>query len=640
MATGQSLVERAKQGEAIAIASLMNQSLKSKGTRIQVKNQGSEYKMLVESAQVPNKAATVKWIVSGLRKLSVQTIETLTIYGKAKGSDKPSWTHQIWLNQPTKQQTDPFAEPDPQSSAEPALDLTGYCFTRNKSLLTGKLTLPSEAVRESVVQFDALPNEQKLVILPHVDKLLRKPTKIEDEAISELGKQWIAKIIGLESNDLRKLSIWLSRYCVAQSETVEQLTPQPKPEAAPPAEPAPIEAESSGSVAQAATVQPSTRQTYSSAARPPIAASGLTSSSSSRKVMFAKGSNTPAWVFPAAWGLFLVIAIALGISSVDEMAYAYPICNDSDDLESCVLSVQLAGGEQELETAFLYAYSHPVIAPAMQETAESDCNEAVSFYYGHTGRLDVSPEDVVTLVQTKSEASELQLASVHYQFRNGLEVSTQELVNSDYTQSLVSSQSKSPLPGILLTDVVHRAKNSDETIRAACLSYAHSYSASEVAEYGVSPTQMNGLGISEIPKNWPEEPFMELEENELTAAKSLGIYDVFISLGANTLFTAVGIFIAVLFCSCYRCYTFSGVYKMASVLGIVETIAYSLPGAGFFASIASDVVVMGIASRFVKDFHIDWTGGYKPLATGVLVISLVRLLLCLMMYGAIAQIVS
>ena len=606
MGPGQSLVERAKQGEAIAIASLMNQSLKSKGTRIQVKNQGSEYKMLVESAQVPNKAATVKWIVSGLRKLSVQTIETLTIYGKAKGNDKPSWTHQIQLNQPTKQQTDPFAEPDPQPSAEPALDLTEYCFTRNKSLLTGKLTLPSEAVRESVIQFGALPNEQKLVILSHMDKLLRKPTKIEDEAISELGKQWIAKVIELESNDLRKLSIWLSRYCVAQSETVEQLTPQPKPEAAPPAEPAPIEAESSGSVAQAATVQPSTRQTYSSAARPPIAASGLTSSSSSRKVMFAKGSNTPAWVFPAAWGLFLVIAIALGINSVEETAYLYPMCSESlATSESCVLAVQLTGGEEYMAETMMY--EQPTVTESMKMEAANNCSQYGYELIAFSDEFNERPyerDDSVTLKST----------------------STQEI-----------------FPGVLLTDVLLTDnKAADAPLRTACVDTAYRYTEAEAFEFGVTAGDVGvmNLDFDEIPLDWPNEPYATIDEDKMAIAQSLGIYDVFISLGANTLFTAVGIFIAVLFGSCYRCYTFAGVYKMASVLGFVETITYSLPGAGFFASVASDVVVMGIASRFVKDFHIDWTGGYRPLATGVLIISVVRLFLSLMMYGAIAQIVA
>ena len=88
---------------------------------------------------------------------------------------------------------------------DPALDLSEYCFTRYKALLSGKLTAPSKKVCHLILTFTAFPNEQKLAILPHLTKLLRKPAPIEDYALSADSKAWIEDISQLEGDNLRKL---------------------------------------------------------------------------------------------------------------------------------------------------------------------------------------------------------------------------------------------------------------------------------------------------------------------------------------------------------------------------------------------------------------------------------------------------
>ena len=79
---------------------------------------------------------------------------------------------------------------------------------------------------------------------------------------------------------------------------------------------------------------------------------------------------------------------------------------------------------------------------------------------------------------------------------------------------------------------------------------------------------------------------------------------------------------------------------MAMVLGVVETIMSVLPVFGIYGSITMNVICMGLASMFVKDFHIDWSGGYRTLALGVGVINGIRMILSLLLYIAIAAILS
>ena len=628
MAAVQSVLERAKQGEPQAIATLMNQTLNAQGTHIQIKRRGCDYKLLVESAQVPNKASTVKWIASGLKKLSVRDMDTVMIYGKAQASDRPDWTYRLRFKDLKEKSTDPFAEdvsqvqqlsstqssstqPSPtQSSSEPPLDLTEYCFTRNKSLLSGNLTLPSKAVIAAVLLFASLSNHQKLALIPHIDKLLRKPESLSDEALDDKSESWIAAVVGLEGNDLRKLSIWLSRYCINPVETVEQLTP--KSVAVESAAPSDLAVEAVRSEEPSVSASASVSVSASASARvaqPTMArssagvAANLTPSAASEKVMFAKGSRTPAWAFPAACSLFLVIAIALGISSVEETAYLYPICEGSAATsDSCVLAIQLAGEESFM--AETIGYERPAVTDSMKTEAATHCAQFGYELIAYNDASGVRP------------------------------------LERDESVTLKSSHTEEVFPGVLLTDVVLTdSKAADTPTRTACLDSTYQYSESEAFEWGVAVGDigLENLSFDEIPMNWPDEPYAEIDSEQLSVARSLGIYDVFISLGANTLFTAVGIFVAVIFSSCYRCYTYAGVYQMASVLGVVETLMYSIPGFGWFASLATDVVAMGLASRFVKDFHIDWTEGYKPLAQGVLIISAIRALLCFLLYGAIAQ---
>jgi len=613
MVTVRNVLERAKQGEPEAISALMNKTLNAKGMHVQVRQRGSEYQLLVEAKQAPAKQEMVPWVMQGLRRLAITRLETVTIYGKSQQSSKPNWQYRtrIVSQNPRPDSTNELSPQKLQvASAEPSLDLSEYCFTRNQSLLRGKLTLPSKPVCKAVIAFALLPNAQKLAVMPHCTKLLCKPEPVEEAALEKESQEWIEQVINLESNDLRKLSIWLSRYCVEPAETIEQLKhriePVPKP-----AEVAETDKAAAPTHVDSASVNAQTMYSSNAPVQGLVSSSRIRPEAISQKASFSQDSRIPAWLFPVVCTVGLVIAITLGIQSVDEMAYAFPMCEESTaSSESCILAVQMV--DSNLDFAIAKSESEPAVTPDIQAEAIENCREIAAD--------DYAPYDAAFY-----ESEAYQLGEVE---AGAIEVST--------------SKTQSIFPGMLLTEIVQKDSNLEGVInRVACLDYVKTYSNADAINDRVTAGDIGlaSLAADVIPMDWPAQEYADMSEFEVSTAKALGIYDVFISFGSNTLFTAVGIFIAVLFCSCYRCYTYQGVYQMASVLAIIETTLLMIPVFGFFARVAMNVLAVGLASRFVKDFHIDWTEGYNSLALGVGIITGVRSVLSLILYAVITYFV-
>lgn len=644
MTTQQAILARAKQGEPDAIASLMNSMLRSQGAQVQIKRRGDDYKVLISSAQVPNQDKQVRWIVQGLSKLAIPNIQTVTIYGKAQQSPQPNWQQQVGfpLDQPqvnaSPEQADANALKEAASSkseaaaapvkpVEPGVDLSEYCFTRNKSLVSVSLDPPVDKVCQIIFAFAALPDAQKLVLLPYCQKLFRRPESIEDEALSEQSQTVAAMMAAMEGNDLRKLSIWLSRYCAHPARTVEELTPkvfepQPEPEV------------SEGEASTEPEGISSQRSVGGSGApAQQFAASSSRSLPAEEPVMFAAG-RFPAWLVPTIWAVGLVIAIALGIRSVDATAYAFALCDASSASgEVCTLAVQLLDADEE-----------------MLEDAAS-----ISVF------LDVT-EDISA--QAVRECSYLgYLETVESERWN--EPSTREQFESI---TITDSQIHTLFTGVVLTDITQQnsAVPAASPLRVACVSQAYYESDPPMSadqydalygvgsEWDVPPTGLGLIALDNIPLDWPETIYKDLPDDVRVPAQALGIYDVFITFGAGTIFSAVGIFVAVLLCPCYRCRTISGVYQMAGVLGFVEALMRMIPGFGFFTSLPMDVIAIGLASRFVKDFHVDWQQGFygsmrlrgglailnTPVGRGAFLIIAIRQVLLWALYGVILHMLT
>ncbi len=91
----------AQQGDPKAIASAINHSLKPKGIVADVMRDNGCLHVMLEGEQVPlHQPALVKFVHNGMKKLDIQSIYTVKIYGRQFGDDLPAWEEEIVLQTP------------------------------------------------------------------------------------------------------------------------------------------------------------------------------------------------------------------------------------------------------------------------------------------------------------------------------------------------------------------------------------------------------------------------------------------------------------------------------------------------------------------------------------------------------------
>lgn len=93
----ENLLALAKQGDANAIAALINQTLQKQGVTARTKRQDSYLSVLLLSKQVPNQESCVRWIHDEMLKLETTAIQFIRIYGQKEGQNLPAWSQTIQL---------------------------------------------------------------------------------------------------------------------------------------------------------------------------------------------------------------------------------------------------------------------------------------------------------------------------------------------------------------------------------------------------------------------------------------------------------------------------------------------------------------------------------------------------------------
>lgn len=93
--TQPNLLELAKQGDAEAIASLMNRQLQPKGITAKVALKDACLQVMLESAQVPNQQALLAFVRKGITGLGAASIERVKVYGRKTGEEFPAWSEKI-----------------------------------------------------------------------------------------------------------------------------------------------------------------------------------------------------------------------------------------------------------------------------------------------------------------------------------------------------------------------------------------------------------------------------------------------------------------------------------------------------------------------------------------------------------------
>lgn len=106
--TQNPLVEKAKQGDVNAIASLMNRLLKSQAMLANVERDSDRLEILIESdlrslddeVRIPNRQVLVGMIKKWFITLEVQTVSSITVSWQQTGFEEPAWTEEIYLVEP------------------------------------------------------------------------------------------------------------------------------------------------------------------------------------------------------------------------------------------------------------------------------------------------------------------------------------------------------------------------------------------------------------------------------------------------------------------------------------------------------------------------------------------------------------
>ncbi|WGV24884.1 hypothetical protein [Halotia branconii] len=95
--TQANLLQLAKQGDAQAIAFLMNRQLQSKGITVKAILEDGCLQVMLESAQVPNQQALVAFVYRGITSLGTTSIEKVQVYWQQTGEDIPTWSKEFDL---------------------------------------------------------------------------------------------------------------------------------------------------------------------------------------------------------------------------------------------------------------------------------------------------------------------------------------------------------------------------------------------------------------------------------------------------------------------------------------------------------------------------------------------------------------
>jgi hypothetical protein len=109
------LIKLAKQGDTIAIATLLNRALRQQNLTVRVHSSGSGLKILLEGKPVPEQQQAIALIRQGMLRLQPAHISSVQVFGRLAGATRPLWSETILLDQ-MDAVSDPVAHPSSKSS--------------------------------------------------------------------------------------------------------------------------------------------------------------------------------------------------------------------------------------------------------------------------------------------------------------------------------------------------------------------------------------------------------------------------------------------------------------------------------------------------------------------------------------------
>lgn len=93
--TQPNILELAKQGDAKAIALLLNRQLQAKGITAAASLKDGCLQVMLEAAEAPSKQVLAGWVGKSIAGLGAASIEKVKVYGRQTGAKVPAWSQEF-----------------------------------------------------------------------------------------------------------------------------------------------------------------------------------------------------------------------------------------------------------------------------------------------------------------------------------------------------------------------------------------------------------------------------------------------------------------------------------------------------------------------------------------------------------------
>ena len=493
-------------------------------------------------------------------------------------------------------------------------NLAEHCFIRNRMLLMADILPPSKVVAKQINSFHGFSMAEKQRMMPQVELFFKGAPSFSAEGLAEAQQVWFQDMEALTGDDKRKGPIWLSRYCVDAEATMDVVARvfDPSLGAAKQedesAEEAAVEADIQGGAAHSISgsmvgerLAPP-RSHPNSPARSPGSSSGQASTSqfqpssaSSTAARPQPKSPLPPGFFPSivVFGSMMMILMGLVFAKPATLATS-ELCHNSAHPELCQLATQIV---------------------------EREALEEIS---GESVPLPTDQWAIDSIMQ-QATASCTPLAAMN---------AGENFIKAfEDTPTPLKSSTAEVMPGIILADVEQANIDAPGTgnVRTACVLKYDAFEGIPGVE--AAPRPINNMVI---PTAWPAESF-ESGEGYAGQMRQARAQNPLVRIGANLIFTAIGMFAAVMLRTAITVYSVDVLCQATIVMCIIESIMDFIVPFGVFSTFAGKSLSLGLTSWMVPNFKLDWSSGYISVLACVMVMSFVRLLLSWIFFVSILQ---
>lgn len=163
-----SLLEQAKDGDTVAIATLMNQALQPKGIAVRCDRQGTCLQLWLTGQTLPPQAATVAYVRRGMDRLQVASTAALQIYAEQADHQQPGWGVEVALGVPTaevkplalaSQSAPPPASPVAPALVAPALDEAEQALDASDATETASSSAAPDPIADAYALLGLAPGD-------------------------------------------------------------------------------------------------------------------------------------------------------------------------------------------------------------------------------------------------------------------------------------------------------------------------------------------------------------------------------------------------------------------------------------------------------------------------------------------------